>query len=168
MHRQKNKLKTKFSLKERIKMKKTINQFINDKQINSGLLLIDMPTGFGKTYMASECMYQYAANNKEKRIFYITTLIKNLPCQELRNVYCKYNQEHQYQKDVLVIKSNYDYLYDSLLEAEIPDEFKTSTYYELIRKLRQIKDFEKRNDASIKQFIISLEDEVRKKYEPLF
>ena len=26
-------------------MKKTINQFINDEQNNSGLLLIDMPTG---------------------------------------------------------------------------------------------------------------------------
>lgn len=29
----------------RKRMKKTINQFINDEQNNSGLLLIDMPTG---------------------------------------------------------------------------------------------------------------------------
>lgn len=149
-------------------MKKTIDQFIYDEQNDSGLLLIDMPTGFGKTYLASESMFCYALDNNGKKIFYITTLIKNLPCQELRNVYCKYGQESQYEKDVLVIKSNYDYLYDSLLEVDIPDEFKTNAYYELVRKLRQIKDFEKRNDSSIKQFITTLEYEVRDKYEPQF
>ena len=82
-------------------MKKTINQFINDEQNNSGLLLIDMPTGFGKTYIASESMYHYAMKNKDKKIFYITTLIKNLPCQELQNVYKKHGRELQYEKDVL-------------------------------------------------------------------
>lgn len=155
-------------LKERDQMKKTIDQFINDEQNNSGLLLIDMPTGFGKTYLASESMYHYALDNKDKKIFYITTLIKNLPCQELQNVYKKHGHESQYEKDVLVIKSNYDYICDSIMEVEIPEEFKTGTYYELIRKIKQIKDLENRKDASIKQFITTLEDEVRNKFEPLF
>ena len=106
--------------------------------------------------------------NKDKKIFYITTLIKNLPCQELQNVYKKHGRELQYEKDVLVIKSNYDYIYDSINEVEIPEEFKTSAYYDLVRKIKQIKEFEKRNDATIKQFVSTMEDEVRNKYEPLF
>lgn len=149
-------------------MKKTINQFINDEENNSGLLLIDMPTGFGKTYIASESMYHYVMKNKDKKIFYITTLIKNLPCQELQNVYKKHGRELQYEKDVLVIKSNYDYICDSINEVEIPENFKSSVYYDLLRKIKQIKEFKKRNDATIKQFISTMEDEVRNKYEPLF
>lgn len=38
-------------------MKRTLLNFLLDK--NNGLIIADMPTGFGKTYNCVEVMYEY-------------------------------------------------------------------------------------------------------------
>ena len=64
-------------------MKDIIKQFCLEK--DKGLFLLDMPTGFGKTYNVLE----FIANNydspdfEDKKFFFITTLKKNLPEAEL-------------------------------------------------------------------------------------
>ncbi len=58
-------------------MKRTLLNFLLDK--NNGLIIDDMPTGFGKTYNCVEVMYEYIyIKNGIKKQFYITTLKKNL------------------------------------------------------------------------------------------
>ncbi len=54
----------------------------NDKE--NGLLLLDMPTGFGKTYSVIKYIAEFIKETGEtgKKIFFITTLKKNL---RLRN-----------------------------------------------------------------------------------
>lgn len=53
---------------------------------NNGLFLLDMPTGYGKTYSVLEYIYEASLDesNSKKRFFFITTLKKNLPTEELR------------------------------------------------------------------------------------
>lgn len=59
---------------------------MNDKN-DTGLLLLDMPTGTGKTYSVIQFIKDYLRENKEKKIFFVTTLKKNLddPCKDLLN-----------------------------------------------------------------------------------
>ena len=53
-------------------MKQAIVNFC--KAMDAGLFLLDMPTGFGKTYSVLD----YAPEFKDKKIFFVTTLKKNL------------------------------------------------------------------------------------------
>ena len=58
-------------------MKNAINNHINDSTKNTGLLLVDPPTGYGKTYIAAHSIYNYVRKIKgNKKIFFVTTLIK--------------------------------------------------------------------------------------------
>ena len=65
-------------------MKQAIVNFC--KSMDTGLFLLDMPTGFGKTYSVLDFMVDNydAPEFKDKKIFFVTTLKKNLPDKELR------------------------------------------------------------------------------------
>lgn len=150
-------------------MQNTINNYINDTTNNTGLMLVDPPTGYGKTYMAAQSIYDYVRNREgDKKIFFVTTLIKNLPVDELRKVYREHGEEHLFEKDVLVIKSNFDFVYENLLELDIPEQFQTKAYLELRDKLIRLKRLESRNDASLKEFISDISMQIRDKYEKNF
>lgn len=64
-------------------MKQAIVNFC--KSMDTGLFLLDMPTGFGKTYSVLDFMVDNydAPEFKDKKIFFVTTLKKNLPDKEL-------------------------------------------------------------------------------------
>lgn len=80
-------------------MKKILEKFCNDKERSKGLLLIDMPTGTGKTYNVAE----YIADNYEKiesKIFFVTQLKKNLPEDDLRKCFSKLGKEERIQESL--------------------------------------------------------------------
>ena len=58
---------------------------------NNGLLLIDMPTGTGKTYNSIQFIYNNYKHVKNK-ILYITNLKKNLPYSDLKKCFEKDNR----------------------------------------------------------------------------
>ena len=150
-------------------MQTTIRNYLNDTTQNTGIILIDPPTGYGKTYMSAQSIYEYVRANKgKKKVFFITTLIKNLPVDELRNVYEKNGERALFDEEVLVIKSNYDFVYENLLDLEIPDRFKTKAYYDLRDKLIRLKKFEEKNDPTLKEFISDIEHQIKEKYEKAF
>lgn len=64
-------------------MQELIGKFCGDKERDNGLLLIDMPTGMGKTYAVTKYIAENYQNIKGK-IFFITQLKKNLPEDDLR------------------------------------------------------------------------------------
>lgn len=61
-------------------MKQAIVNFC--KSMDTGLFLLDMPTGFGKTYSVLDFMVDNydAPEFKDKKIFFVTTLKKMLMC----------------------------------------------------------------------------------------
>lgn len=90
-------------------MRKILENFCNDKSIKKGLLLIDMPTGTGKTYNVAE----YIANNYEKiegKIFFVTQLKKNLPEDEIRQCFKKSGNESKVDDVLLHVENNVDNL----------------------------------------------------------
>lgn len=75
-------------------MKGLLEKFCNDKNRKYGLLLVDLPTGFGKTYTVA----QYIAENYEKidgKIIFVTQLKKNFPADELRKCFKAVGKEHE-------------------------------------------------------------------------
>ena len=68
-------------------MKQAIVNFC--KSMDTGLFLLDMPTGFGKTYSVLDFMVDNydAPEFKDKKIFFVTTLKKML-------MYGKVSQEN--------------------------------------------------------------------------
>lgn len=116
-------------------MEDIIKQFCLEKE--KGLLLLDMPTGFGKTYNVLE----FIANNynlpefADKKFFFITTLKKNLPEIELKEKFQKRGNIDDFNKLFINLKSNTDFIIENL-EAhykEIPESIRRSPETKLLR-----------------------------------
>ena len=62
-----------------------IKNYVENEATN-GLILIDMPTGSGKTYSAIEYIFDACSNenNKSRKYIFVTTLKKNLPYEDLK------------------------------------------------------------------------------------
>lgn len=90
-------------------MKKVLESFCNNTNIKKGLILIDMPTGTGKTFSVAE----YIANNYEKvsgKIFFVTQLKKNLPEEDIRKCFKKLGKEDIIDELLLRVENNVDNL----------------------------------------------------------
>ena len=150
-------------------MRNTINKFINSKEISSGLFLADLPTGYGKTYIAARNIHEYVTTTeKPNKVFFVTTMIKNLPVDELKNAYRESEDENGYDRDILVIKSNFDFVRDSILELNIPEKYKTNAFFMLCEKIKLLNSLENKKDTTLKTFKGIIKTEIREKYEPAF
>ncbi len=72
----------------------------------TGLLLLDLPTGLGKTYETLKFIYDnYQKSNK--KIIFLTELKKNLPHNTaLKNFFKKDNRLADFENEVVFINSN--------------------------------------------------------------
>ncbi len=106
---------------------------------NSGLLLVDMPTGSGKTHAVMEyiCQEYDKECNKDKKFIFITTLKKNLPTkEELGEKLKKLGKNDAVNTDFLWIDSNEDSVLENLtdeLEASIPLSIQNSPEYTALK-----------------------------------
>ena len=81
-------------------MKESIEKFCQAKE--NGLFLLDMPTGFGKTYSVLE----FIADNfdkpeyKDVKFFFVTTLKKNLPFEKLKGHFAQRGNEKEFFKNM--------------------------------------------------------------------
>lgn len=147
-------------------MKQTLEQYCLADNA-TGLLLLSMPTGFGKTFDVLDFIYnnykQFASNNR--KILFLTSLKKNLPYAELRERFRADNNEDAYNKHVLFIDSNYDAVITNLsyLESEIPDRFKTDVYLRLISHIKVLN-----NNSFDKTVSRSFKSEIQHNLEPAF
>lgn len=64
-----------------------LNKYCIENKNDTGLMLLDMPTGSGKTYNVLQFIKNYLKQNTDKKIFFVTTLKKNLddPYKDLIN-----------------------------------------------------------------------------------
>lgn len=115
------------------------------KSKNNGLYICQLPTGYGKSYSIAEEIASLVKNNEKRKIIYLTTLTKNIPSNAISGFF-KDNQE-LFSKSILVLKSNFDEVQEKLLDLEIPNEFCSDTYVELINLLKRHKHLETKKIA---------------------
>ena len=88
-------------------MQQLLQKFCSED--NNGLMLLDMPTGIGKTYNVIQFIKEYLNNNPTKNIFFVTTLKKNL-----EEPFGKLQAEFEGKPDLLNmmirLQSNKDYV----------------------------------------------------------
>ena len=139
---------------------------LNEKA--NGLLLLSMPTGFGKTYNVLNFIFEHYKDfvAQNRKIFFLTNLKKNLPYQELQERFKVGGVEDAYNKHVLFIDSNAGAVIDHLLsvDSQIPDHFKTENYTQLKSYIETFKN----NGRLPKSIKNTLQTEIRKKLEPAF
>ena len=164
-------------------MQTLLNDFCFSEE-KTGLLLIDLPTGTGKTHNAVEFIYRNykRVNNK---IIFITNLKKNLPISKLREFFEKDNRLNDFERDVLFIDNNVDTLVDHFKDVEdrIPyDKFnKNGTLFNVkrcIKIINTLKDNLKKKNSKDVDVIGSKEngyfminqarEDLRDKYEKEF
>lgn len=107
-------------------------KLINER--DHGLALIQVPTGYGKTYSTAEAIKRVLLQMKKdemapRKIIYITNLKKNLnEMTENLNKILPYNPSGQ-EVYVLQIKSNLDIIEDKILKTKLPDSFTLNKEY---------------------------------------
>lgn len=150
-----------------------IKNYCNNGTTN-GLFLLDMPTGYGKTYSVLKYIYEASLNesNNKKRFFFITTLKKNLPIEDLRAWFVQAGQLDKFKDKFLFIDANSDCVIDNLTNEiidEIPSEIKkTDEYKSFVQDVKFLQNQKNINKADLRGFIGSIKDNLRSKSEPNF
>lgn len=114
-------------------MQKAIENFCKDRE--NGLFLLDMPTGFGKTYNVLEFIVENCEKPeyKDVKFFFVTTLKKNLPYEDLRERFKQRGKEKYFENNSLRIQANADVVIEKLFDLDktnkIPKEIKSKGSY---------------------------------------
>lgn len=151
-----------------------IKKYVENDNDN-GLLLIDMPTGSGKTYSAIQFIYNSClnANNKDRKYIFVTTLKKNLPIGDLEARFKENNQQQLYKEKVLLIDSNMESVvegWSSEVESMIPYEIKKCDEYKRFKDDLEFVKRQRNENCSyeLRSFVSSIETNLREKSEPRF
>ena len=154
-------------------MYNVIKRFSESDTAN-GLMLIDMPTGSGKTYTAIKYIFDscFQKENEKRKYIFVTTLKKNLPVDELRQRFEEAGKADLFSEKVLFIDSNMESVIDGWsddVRKNIPyvitktDEFKRfKSDLEFVKKQRDNKNL------SLREYLPSIETNLREKSEPAF
>ena len=150
-----------------------IKNYVENGHTN-GLVLVDMPTGSGKTYSAIEYIFDACLdeNNKTRKYIFVTTLKKNLPYEDLRERFEKVGKPELYDEKVLVIDSNMEAVisgWDSGIKDDIPYEIrKTDEFKRFCQDLEFVIEQRKNKEGQFKEFLLSIETNLRERSEPAF
>ncbi|MCU0105101.1 hypothetical protein N7603_05465 [Acholeplasma vituli] len=114
---------------------------------DSGLFLLEAPTGLGKTRAVIECIKELLASNLDNRIFYITNLKKNIPEEKLLEAL-----ELEYKTKVLFLLPNVDFIIKNLKSVPIDNLEITNhkTYKDLSMDYENYQNCEKSNEKQKK------------------
>lgn len=142
-----------------------------ENEAKNGLFLVDMPTGYGKTFQVIKYIYEASLKpeNKNRHFIFVTTLRKNLPEKDLEKWFSDNNQSNLFKQKYLRIDSNMDCVLDNLLniEKEVQDDIKTTPEFkDLIRDVKAIKNIERSKEAAA--LVSALRDNLRMDTEPKF
>lgn len=148
----------------------TIHNYCYNGQ-NNGLLLLDMPTGSGKTYNVLNYIFKESIKeeNKNKKFFFITTLKKNLPVKELEERFAKAGMSTYFKEKCLFIDSNADNVLDTFteeLEGNIPYEIKKTEEYKTFKS--DITFLQNQKDPALKDYLAKIRENFSRRTEPEF
>ena len=144
-------------------------------EIENGLLLLDMPTGFGKTYNVLKYIYEASMEeaNAERKFFFVTTLKKNLPREDLEKHFREGGHLAEFKEKFLFIDSNADCVIQYLteeLEKRIPIEIRKTDEFKTMRNdVRFLRESQKNVDKKgLRPYAASIKENLMGRSEPAF
>ena len=143
--------------------------------IENGLLLLDMPTGFGKTYNVLKYIYDASMEeaNAKRKFFFVTTLKKNLPKEDLEKHFRDGGHLAEFKEKFLFIDSNADCVIQYLteeLEKRIPIEIQKTDEFKTMRNdIRFLRESQKNIDKKgLRPYTASIKENLMGRSEPAF
>ena len=149
-------------------MQQELTKYFYDSSIESGLLLAEAPTGYGKTYQTVQAIYAYLKHGGERRILFATSLLKNLPVEDLRRAYEQDGRGDAFEREVLVLRSATETVIDALGVQEVPAKFQTDAFYALESAVQKYKRYCVQKSDAAKELAKTLLDAIRTELEPAF
>lgn len=173
---------------QRSQLIRIFKEFCDNYDIDHGLLLVDLPTGFGKTYSAMEYIVEKISHidEEEKKgaktnfgyIFFITSLKKNLPFKELQEHFRKAGREDLFAEKFLLLESNADSLVTGMTDEvirKIPYEITDTDLFQetqkLVSRIQSLRRKRKQNGGlseSEAEFLKDTESRLSSETEPQF
>lgn len=98
-------------------MKDILRNFLEKNKQDSGLMLLPLTTGSGKTHHVLEYIADLLTRNREQKVFFITTQKKNLPVEKLRSLY----KGSDFDERVLRIQSVMDCVKENLTDELVKE-----------------------------------------------
>lgn len=144
-----------------------------ENDYTNGLMLLDMPTGSGKTYSVIKYIFDAIQNTSvDRKFFFITTLKKNLPEEDLRAHFEQAGQMTLFQEKYLRVDSNYESVITGFKPEtvrHIPSEIKkTDEYKALEQYVNLVKSLREEKRSNLRSALLAAEDSLRKEAEPRF
>lgn len=143
--------------------------------IDNGLLLLDMPTGFGKTYNVLKYIYEASLqeSSSERKFFFVTTLKKNLPKEDLEKHFREGGHLADFKEKFLFVDSNADCVIQNLtedLEKRIPIEIRKTDEFKIMRNdVRFLRESQKNIDKKgLRPYAASIKENLMGRSEPAF
>lgn len=152
-------------------MYKSIKDFCENGD-NNGLFLLDMPTGFGKTYSVIQFIYDFAVNlnNKDRKIFFLTTQKKNLPIKELKKRFEENNCLNLYAEKFLFLAPSSEYVIENFsINMQIPYSITKTEEYKLFKEtVLFLQEQKNKTDKNPKSYNSTVAKTFENNIEPAF
>ena len=153
-------------------MKESLKTFVNAVGSN-GLMLLELPTGFGKTYNVQEYVFDYLTGkieNAPSRIFYLTPLKKNVQdvWKAIREKFITERKKELFDANVLLLKRNAETVIDRLLDFNPSDEFSRLESYRALRKKVEAYHRHRGEDLIENEDARDIAEQIEEKYEREF
>ncbi len=150
-------------------MYQCIKEYCENDEKN-GLFLMNMPTGFGKTYSVLKYIKDAVLSDEksDRKFIFITTLKKNLPFEELRASFKEAGKEDVFNEKAILLDSNAESVknnFNERIEKNIPDFIKKEEAYKsFCSALKFLKNAKKADFAKAisETFSSKLEPDFRK------
>lgn len=149
-------------------MQQELTGYFHDPGVGPGLLLAQAPTGYGKTYQAVQAIYAYLRQGGTSRVLFVTTLLKNLPVEDLRHAYEEDDRGDEFDREVLVLRSAADTVVEALERQEVPEEFQTEAFRALKNACRKYRAYQAQPGDAAAELARALYDSIRTELEPAF
>ena len=139
-----------------------------------GLFLLDMPTGYGKTYQVLKYIYEASmdSKNETKKFIFITTRKNNLPEQSLKQWFIDSGNETLFNEKFLFLDSNTDCVLKNLsaeVVASIPETIRsTQECRTLLRDAAFLLTTQKNKDVFVRTNFEKTLETFRTEVEPSF
>ena len=149
-------------------MQRELLDYFRDDYAGPGLLLAEAPTGYGKTYQTVQAIYTYLKEGGARRVLFVTTLLKNLPTEDLRRAYEQDGRGDRFGKEVLVLRSAADTVLDAIGQYEVPASFQSDAYRALATACQKYRRYHAQTGDAATEVARGAYDSIRTELEPAF
>ena len=144
-----------------------------ENDYTNGLMLLDMPTGSGKTYSVIKYIFDAVQDSSvNRKFFFITTLKKNLPEADLKAHFEQAGLLTLFQEKYLRVDSNSESVIAGFKPETvryIPSEIKKTDEYKAVEQyINLVKSLREEKRSNLRSALQAAEDSLRKEAEPRF